>query len=230
MKIIDGHTGEYHITSQQIADSNMAIFGDGDYVFDIGNKFALDVVSASEVMLNDGVLIMQGRRAITPAGERTALSIANGAQGVQRNDIIIARYTIDSGDIESVDFAIVQGVNDGEDPEITTGNIRNGASLHEMPMYRVRLDGINITGVDTLFKGVSKIREILDGLSKKYIIDHISQSGWEIDKYNDGTWEGWIKGTTAAIQFTSATALGTNVYQMRNAANAIKIPALPIGY
>jgi len=40
----------------------------------------------------------------------------------------------------------------------------------------------------------------------------------------------WIVGEIPSVSFSSAVTLGTNVYQMRNAAGAIKIPAIPAGF
>jgi len=151
MKIIDGTTGKYHITSQQIADTNMALFGEEEYVLDIGSKFELTVINTNTITIGDGMLMLQGRRGGTDFGKRDTLLIANGAQGVPRNDLIVARYTCDKDGIEDITPDIVQGSNSGDDPQLTTGTIRNGATLHEMPLYRVRLNGINIDGIDTLF-------------------------------------------------------------------------------
>lgn len=51
-------------------------------------------------------------------------------------------------------IAVIKGTpNAGEalDPEVTIGDIRTGATLHEMKLYRVKIEGLNITAVEPLF-------------------------------------------------------------------------------
>lgn len=74
---------------------------------------------------------------------------------MNRNDIIVRRYRKDeSSEIESTEYAVIKGTpNAGEalDPEVTIGDIRTGATLHEMKLYRVKIEGLNITAVEPLF-------------------------------------------------------------------------------
>ena len=85
----------------------------------------------------------------------TDVTIANGTQGMNRNDIIVRRYKKDeSSEIESTEYAVIKGTpNAGTavDPEVTTGDIRSGATLHEMALYRVKITGLNITAVEPMF-------------------------------------------------------------------------------
>lgn len=83
------------------------------------------------------------------------MTIANGTQGMNRNDIIVRRYKKnESSEIESTEYAVIKGTpNAGAavDPEVTTGDIRSGATLHEMALYRVKITGLNITAVEPMF-------------------------------------------------------------------------------
>ncbi|MDR1954279.1 MAG: hypothetical protein LBQ21_07425 [Clostridiales Family XIII bacterium] len=159
MEIIDGRRGVDHVASQQIADMQMATIGSGDYVLDIGNKFAYTVISNNEVDVSDGVLIMQGRRGITPRGITEQLIIENGTQGAERHDLIVCRYTI-SGQpaTEDMELMVVKGTPNAGDPAINDGTvIRDGASIHDFALYRVRLSGIDLVGVDTLFSTLPQV-------------------------------------------------------------------------
>lgn len=163
MNIVTGYTGVKHITAGNEACQNMGIIGTGDYVLNIGNKLSASIISNNKIRIADGDLFMQGRHVTILAGSYDDVEIANGAQGVKRNDIIVARYTMNADtSVEAVNLAVLQGTA-GEvatDPNVTTGDIRSGDTLHEMPLYRVVLDGLTVTEVHPLFT-------ILEPLSNK---------------------------------------------------------------
>ena len=153
MQIYDGHTGEPHISSQHAADCNMGIWGFyEDAVLPVGQELAFEIISNNVLEIHDGAIISQGRRGTIDRGEAETLFIENGTQGATRNDIIVARYKRDTTSlVESFELRVIKGVNGGGDPELEQGVVRDGSLIHEMALYRVRLDGINIIGVDTLF-------------------------------------------------------------------------------
>lgn len=105
--------------------------------------------------LKYAVYCIQGRRDVIPASGYTDVTIANGTQGMNRNDIIVRRYKKnESSEMESTGYAVIKGTpNAGVavDPEVTTGDIRSGATLHEMALYRVKITGLNITAVEPMF-------------------------------------------------------------------------------
>ena len=101
------------------------------------------------------------------------MTIANGTQGMNRNDIIVRRYKKDeSSEIESTEYAVIKGTpNAGAavDPEVTTGDIRSGATLHEMALYRVKITGLNITAVEPMFnilKNMASLQKELAELNR----------------------------------------------------------------
>ena len=55
---------------------------------------------------------------------------------------------------ESHTLKVIKGTpgSEAKDPDIVTGNISRGDIIHQMPLYRVKLDGINVTAVEKLFK------------------------------------------------------------------------------
>lgn len=113
------------------------------------------MLTNNSIRIFDAVYCIQGRRDVIPASGYTDVTIANGTQGMNRNDIIVRRYKKDeSSEIETTEYAVIKGTpNAGEavDPEVTIGDIRTGATLHEMKLYRVKIKGLNITAVEPLF-------------------------------------------------------------------------------
>ena len=154
MKLITGYTGKKHITPADDAGLHKSIFGDGDFVLHSGSQLAATIQSATEVRIADGELVMQGRHARNDSGYQ-AVTIANGTQGMYRNDLIVARYTKESStSVESISLIAITGTatsGTASDPAYSTGNIENGET-RDFPLYRVKLNGINIEKIEQLWQ------------------------------------------------------------------------------
>lgn len=153
MKIVTGSTGTNHVTANDDGGLYAAIFGEGCYVLSAGDKFPCTVVSNTQVQIGAGEGLMFGRHFRTPKGSSDSLAIAAGAAGYNRSDIIAARYK-NTGGLESVDLVVLTGTSStgaAADPAYTQNDISTGASESYMPLYRVRLSGTSIQGVDQLF-------------------------------------------------------------------------------
>ena len=156
LHLVTGHAGKTHVTSADFGSFWAALFGDGTYVLDKGSKFAASKVSDNLVKIADGDLLMQGRHIRIPDNEYAELTIPTGTQGYKRKDLIVARYTkdADSG-VEEADLVVLIGepkAADPVDPAYVTGDIiKDGALQNDVPLYRVHIDGVAITGIDALF-------------------------------------------------------------------------------
>lgn len=153
--LMDSYAGGPHITEAQLGLAHQATFGPDDYVLEGGRESEAQVLTNNSIRIFDAVYCIQGRRDVIPASGYTDVTIANGTQGMNRNDIIVRRYKKnESSEIESTEYAVIKGTpNAGAavDPEVTTGDIRSGATLHEMALYRVKITGLNITAVEPMF-------------------------------------------------------------------------------
>lgn len=167
MKIITGHKGEPHINPQMDRDVNKGIFGSGIYIADVGEKLAATIVSANEIQIADGVLIAEGCAAEIPYGTTESLAIANGAQGMLRKDLIVARYNrVASTNVESMSLAVITGTpaaSNPAQPAYTSGSLVDGDTQVDFPLYEVDLDGLTITEVVCLV-GESKSTEDMSGI------------------------------------------------------------------
>ena len=163
MKIITGHTGEPHIKPEQDRAVHQGLVGAGSYILSVGNNLAAEVISANEIRILDGVLSHQGCFGIVETGTYDTLTIANGAQGMQRKDLIVCRYQ-KTGNIESMSFVVIQGTavaSNPAAPAYNTGLIATGDSPVDFPLYQVNLDGISITSVDPLASTVSALDQMI---------------------------------------------------------------------
>ncbi len=158
--LLDGFADGPHITVEQIGSANQGLYGPGDYVMDAGRNAEAQILTNNSIRIFDAVFVMQGRRDVIAANDYEDINIDNGAQGMNRNDIIVRRYTKDeSSEIERTEYAVIKGTptpSAATDPDVTVGNIRNGDTLHEMKLYRVKLEGLNIVAVEPLFKVLMK--------------------------------------------------------------------------
>lgn len=165
MKIVTGRTGAAHVTSADDGARNAGIIGTGKYIFDIGNKFAYEIISNNLIRVKDGYGINQGRQFGIEHADYEECEIDNGLQGVKRTDLIVAKYKRDSlTGLESVTIAVIKGTSGDNytDPEYVEGNILNGDDEDDFLLYRVCLNGISIEKVERMFS----ISTTLDSLYK----------------------------------------------------------------
>jgi hypothetical protein len=176
MEIVTGHRGTPHVTPYKVRDFNIGIVGAEDYVMNGGSELEAQLVSNNRIDIKDGSICMQGTHAVIPKNINDELTIENGMQGEKRIDLIVARYekVSDSG-VESVNTVVLQGTPSKESPIVpghVVGDIRNGDLKHEMPLYEVELDGINVVEVRPVFKKIvsaaeqQKMIELLNGKLK----------------------------------------------------------------
>lgn len=180
MEIVTGHRGTPHVTPYKVRDFNIGIVGAEDYVMNGGSELEAQLVSNNRIDIKDGSICMQGTHAVIPKNINDELTIENGMQGEKRIDLIVARYekVADSG-VESVNTVVLQGTPSKESPIVpghVVGDIRNGDLKHEMPLYEVELDGINVIEVRPVFKKIvsaaeqQKMIELLNGKIEKPIL------------------------------------------------------------
>lgn len=181
MKIVTGHTGQAHVTSNNDGEFNQGIWGDGLIVLNNGNKLNATIGSGT-VTIADGDLVFQGRHALIDYGDTEVLSIATGTVNMNRKDLICVQYKSEAG-VESMSLVVKKGTassGTAPDPAYTTGVIRTGAVLAEAPLYRVNLSGSNITSVERL---APVIPYIVDVARKKI---EYGTSLPSASDYNDG--------------------------------------------
>lgn len=188
MEIVTGHRGTPHVTPYKVRDFNIGIVGAEDYVMNGGSELEAQLVSNNRIDIKDGSICMQGTHAVIPKNINDELTIENGMQGEKRIDLIVARYekVADSG-VESVNTVVLQGTPSKESPIVpghVVGDIRNGDLKHEMPLYEVELDGINVIEVRPVFKKIvsaaeqQKMIELLNGKTDLKIIEKHIDTGY----------------------------------------------------
>ena len=151
-EIVDGMTGTKHISSDDLSALNTATIGEENCVLRYGDSFELTMASANSATLGTGVGMVGGRRFWNQAP--TSLTIQSGTQGMKRNDLIVARYSRTTAGIESIEPVVIKGTPSAgapADPEATANDLK---------LWRVTLDGINVSSTTALFETVPTLAEL----------------------------------------------------------------------
>ena len=155
LHLVTGYAGKPHVTAADQASLFMGAIRSDSFVMDSGQNFTAEVITNNLIRIYDGEMVIQGRHVKLNAGTYIDVTIENGTQGYLRNDLIVARYAKDSKTgVETFDFAVIKGTpveTDPIDPEYATADINEGTLLHEEPMIRVLLDGLNVCELEVLF-------------------------------------------------------------------------------
>lgn len=164
MELVTGRKGSAHITSQQDRMKHQGVFGEGAYILKTGQMLEPQVQSSNEIRIRDGALMVQGALGCVKVNTYDPVTIQNGTQGMKRIDLICWQYTYDAEqDVESAEWVVIQGTpaeSDPQQPAYTDGDIQQGDSPVQVPVFAVELDGINVTGVTTLLPTAPTLEEL----------------------------------------------------------------------
>lgn len=168
IELITGYAGSGHISSADAGRFNAGVCGTGRYVLGTGTKFAAETISSNLVRISSGDAVDQGRHIIIPQNSTEDAAIENGSQNKTRIDVIALRYTRDtSTGIEGASLEVIKGteVNIGTTPTApatSNGNIFNGATEDDFPLYHVLIEGTQIKSVTKVFQIIPSLSAITD--------------------------------------------------------------------
>ena len=159
LQLVTGYKGTPHITADSVGSFNAGIVGTGEIVLNTGNQMSASLISNNTVRILDGDAVIQGRHITLKKDTYEEMTINNGTIGMNRNDLIVIRYTLDAvSGVENAEFAIIQGEETSgtaSDPQYTTGDILSGGcALHEMPLYRIPLTELAVGTPEPLFRTI----------------------------------------------------------------------------
>lgn len=144
MRIVTGYRGEPHIVSDDLQAFNKGTIG--DTILPIGQRLHAELTTSNNLRIYDGAAIMGGVEFRVEFGTYDDVAIDNGTQGMNRTDLVCARYQKDgSTGVESMSWAVVKGTPTSGTPQwptFPTGDIIEGATDVYFPMYRVTLAGL----------------------------------------------------------------------------------------
>ena len=229
---------EAHIYAEDDAAIYQSILG-MDAVADIGQKCKATVISNNKIRVSDGVVVVGGHVARIPYGEYEDCEIANGQTGKNRNDLIVARFeTTGSGGVDKMTCKVYQGTagSTAADPRITKDNIYQNGKVREFPLYRIRLEGLNIVAVDQLFTvlpSMATINKDLADTSDKIAVKSYKQADMHLQSfYNVSAFSAYKVGREVHFNVSldpksGTTLLANKLYAITSAAIATDLrPAI----
>nr|DAD89711.1 MAG TPA: baseplate wedge protein [Siphoviridae sp. ctWDo30] len=171
MKGITLHKGEPHINSGDAAAMHCGMFGMKNYVLQVGEQLRYNKVTNNTIRVYSGEGMINGRHFRILPNEYTEFTIENGNQGVKRRDLLVVRYEKLADGKESIAPVVIKGAaaSNPSDPAYNRGDVYEGDTIVDFPLYRVTLDGINISTIEKLF-------DVLPSLSSVWPVGSIYMS------------------------------------------------------
>ena len=186
----------------------------GIYNFD--NNCEAVIQSNNEIQLKSGLIVNKGRFLRIKGTE--SVMIQNGSSGVNRTDLIVARFTTDGINEKHV-LAVIKGTSESV-PNYTSGDIYNGATTCELPLYAVHLTGTKVDTVtqvcDTVYSDYQNIAYNLSNenqvINGNFAINQRSQT-----TYNNDTWtnaytvDRWMSAKSKVVVNSNGTVTITSL-------------------
>ncbi len=156
IELMDGRTGEAHISSEDWATFNAATYGVTEGVFDWGDGFKLSMSTSNKGTLGAGAGLVDGKRVWVKTPE--SVTIESGGQGVKRHDVVGIQYETHSTNLERAVVKVVKGTPSASpaDPDLPS---------KFLPLWRVPLDGLNVGAPVALFEKLPTAAGLRDSVS-----------------------------------------------------------------
>lgn len=168
VKLMTGATGEQNIQAADDRECLAGITGLDSYVFPTGSQLKATLVDANTVTIGTGAGSLQGSR--FRCSTTTTVNIQSGTQGQFRHDIIGLHFSRETSGREGLEFQVLTGepaASEGAaaDPVYTAGDLLKGDAEAFMPLYRVRLSGINASDPEPMFSVLTPLATLGDSVS-----------------------------------------------------------------
>ena len=184
IELMDGRTGEAHISSEDWATFNAATYGVTEGVFNWGDGFKLSMSTSNKGTLGAGAGLVDGKRVWVKTPE--SVTIESGGHGVKRHDVVGIQYETHSTNLERAVVKVVKGTPSASpaDPDLPS---------KFLPLWRVPLDGLNVGAPVALFDKLPTAAGLRDSLSRVEFANNANgvcvnswDGGFQIDARMDG--------------------------------------------
>lgn len=169
VKLMTGATGEQNIQAADDRECLAGITGLDSYVFPTGSQLKATLVDANTVTIGTGAGSLQGSR--FRCSTTTTVNIQSGTQGQFRHDIVGLHFSRETSGREGLEFQVLTGepaASEGAaaDPVYTAGDLLKGDAEAFMPLYRVKLSGINASDPEPMFSVLTPLATLGDFASQ----------------------------------------------------------------
>ena len=180
VKLMTGATGEQNIQAADDRECLAGITGLDSYVFPTGSQLKATLVDANTVTIGTGAGSLQGSR--FRCSTTTTVTIQSGTQGQFRHDIVGLHFSRETSGREGLEFQVLTGepaASEGAaaDPAYTAGDLLKGDAEAFMPLYRVKLSGINASDPEPMFSVLTPLSTLRDSVSPRVLWEGSKASG-----------------------------------------------------
>lgn len=199
VKLMTGATGEQNIQAADDRECLAGITGLDSYVFPTAGKLAATMTDSNTLTIGTGAGSLQGAR--FRCATSTSLTIESGTQTQYRRDIVGLRFSRTPAGKESLAFEVLTGAPasteaGAADPAYEAGDLLAGDSEAFMPLYRVKLSGINVSTPEAMFSVLAPLSDLRDSVSRdKSAIESLQKSTLgtakntdQVDSSSNVTW------------------------------------------
>lgn len=151
-ELVTGVAGHPHIDGDDIASLMTGLIGPDDCVLATGEGLPARMETSNTLSLGTGDLLMQGRH--VRFASSSTVSVESGTPGMKRNDLLVCRYMKAADGVETASLVVLKGAPTSgtpQDPVWEHGRIIEGATIADMPLYRIPLDGITVQALQPVF-------------------------------------------------------------------------------
>jgi hypothetical protein len=140
------------------------------------NNLACTKITDNSVRLDSGVYSLRGFLLQVEPGTTVNITIDSGTAGQKRNDLVVAEL-VKNGDgagIDTLQFKVLKGASTSgvpADPALTQQDINaTGVTCQEV-LYRVKLDGVTITAVETIASLIGNAASLATAIDNRTIVE-----------------------------------------------------------
>ena len=162
--------GKDHITAPQIGRLIAGVAGSVRGILQTQNQIKAAMQTANRVRIDTGDVLFDARMVTNE--EPFELNVANGRAGYKRNDLVVLKYSKQTGGVEKFTCEVIQGTptNQGNpvDPTYVKGDILSGSTTACMPLYRLPINGITVGEPVSLLPTIKVLGEEKGDTSKHW--------------------------------------------------------------
>lgn len=169
-ELVTGVAGHPHIDGDDIASLMTGIIGPDDCVLTTGEGLPARMETSNTLSLGTGDLLMQGRH--VRFASSSTVTVESGTPGMKRNDLLVCRYMKAADGVETASLVVIKGAPTSgtpQDPAWEHGRIIEGATIADMPLYRIPLDGITVQALQPMFTTMDPVNKSEDGSAPRLV-------------------------------------------------------------
>lgn len=213
--LITGYKGSEHIQSKDARSFNTAMFGDGEFVMEIGEQLDASIINNNTVRVLDGDILMQGGHIRIETDSYEDMTIQTGTAGTNRIDLIVMTYEKNSSDgTEQAYLEVIKGTETSgtpSAPEYITGDIAAGDLKNQMPLYKVTVEGVVLSDIESMFTTIPTYKTLAEEAAAIYKAKLEALQGTDIlDTYEE------IEANTQSLKFAGALGVKEGFNQINS--------------